>query len=347
MKIFTRLLLLVLIQLSFLHGFSQGQYCFVSPTSSKAGTVWATSTVTNTTTNGVATVTIRTTLAKSFVDNTYGTTAIGWPGNNHKFNHLVTSDMLQLALYDGSMKKMEFKMDYFSQSSAYSSGYGTTGVTSNDGEMLLGNASDIVSVKTSLSENFNSYGYKLTENSPATNASYAPNPTYPNWIYDVWYEVTIKKSAFTGTVKPVISGLHASPSKTGQDSEPLIPGGCTNSSTGVIGDFVFNDLNANGLQEAGEPGLSNVKVSITGPNNYSASTTTGTNGLYQFTGLAAGKYTVSFATPTGYNSSPAKVAGNDAIDSDPVNGSVTIDLAEGATNKNVDAGFYHRRRDIN
>jgi len=141
--------------------------------------------------------------------------------------------------------------------------------------------------------------------------------------------------------------LHASPSKTGQDSEPLIPGGCTNSSTGVIGDFVFNDLNANGLQEAGEPGLSNVKVSITGPNNYSASTTTGTNGLYQFTGLAAGKYTVSFATPTGYNSSPAKVAGNDAIDSDPVNGSVTIDLAEGATNKNVDAGFYHRRRDIN
>lgn len=107
-------------QLAFLRGFSQSStnYCFASPTSAKAGTVFAKTTVTYNTDN---TVTIRSTLAKTFVDNTYGSGAVGWPANNHKFNHLVTSDMLQLALYDGSMKKMEFKMDYFSQSSAYPS----------------------------------------------------------------------------------------------------------------------------------------------------------------------------------------------------------------------------------
>ena len=36
----------------------------------------------------------------------------------------------------------------------------------------------------------------LTTNSPATDANYTPNPTYPNWIYDVWYEVTVDLDAF-------------------------------------------------------------------------------------------------------------------------------------------------------
>lgn len=43
---------------------------------------------------------------------------------------------------------------------------------------MTGNASDVISVKTSLTENFNTYGYKLTENSPSTNSSYSPNPAY-------------------------------------------------------------------------------------------------------------------------------------------------------------------------
>ncbi|MCW3107978.1 MAG: conserved repeat domain protein [Segetibacter sp.] len=340
MKVCTRLLFLVLMQLAFLRGFTQSStnYCFASPESSKAGTVFAKTTVTYNSNN---TVTIRTTLAKTFVDNTYGTGVVGWPGNNHKFNHLVTSDMLQLALYDGSMKKMEFKMDYFSESSAYPSGYGTTGVTSNDGEMMTGNVSDIISVKTSLTENFNTYGYKLTENSPSTNSSYSPNSSYPNWIYDVWYEVTIKRSAFiSGTVKPVISGLHASPSKTGKDSEPLVPVPCTNTDNGVIGDFVWNDANKNGVQDSNEPGLANVTVTITGTGGFLKSTTTNASGFYQFTGLAAGTYTVKFTTPSSYTPSPANQGGNDEKDSDALSGSVSVTLNAGQTNNSIDAGFY-------
>src|SRR6185436_3811032 len=70
------------------------------------------------------TVTIRTTFAKTFVDNTYGTGAIGWPGG-HSFSNLTGSDKLQLALYDGSnTKKLEFAMDYIS-AKGVPSGYGS------------------------------------------------------------------------------------------------------------------------------------------------------------------------------------------------------------------------------
>src|ERR1043166_48778 len=178
-----------------------------------------------TVTDNGSTVTIRTTFAKTFVDNTYGTNAIGWP-NGHKFSDLTGSDQLTLALYDNdNVKKMEFRIDYLSSSSAAPSGYKSLGVTGGDGKMLLGNASDVTNAVTSLDYNFNTLGYVLTSNSPATNSSYAPNPTYPNWIYDVWYEVTVNKSAFgaAGFGYPQIVSIHASPSKTGNNTECVHP----------------------------------------------------------------------------------------------------------------------------
>ncbi|GIV33142.1 MAG: hypothetical protein KatS3mg031_0677 [Chitinophagales bacterium] len=174
------------------------------------------------------TVTIRTTLAKTFVDNTYGTNTIGWSGN-HFFHHLVSSDKLQLALYDANgSKKLEFKMDYISASSSAPSGYKSLGVWGGDGGIIYGNASAVKSVTTSLSENFNTYGYVLTTNSPVTNSYYDPDPAYPNWIFDVWYEVTVDLHAFgpAGFGYPQISEIHASPSKTGNNSEIVVPGNC-------------------------------------------------------------------------------------------------------------------------
>ncbi|GIV33138.1 MAG: hypothetical protein KatS3mg031_0673 [Chitinophagales bacterium] len=195
------------------------QLCFESPTNPSI--VHAVSSWTFDQT--MQTVTIRTTLAKTFVDNTYGTNTVGWPGN-HSFNNLVGSDDLRLALYDkNGTKKIEFTMDYMSASSLFPSGYGTLGVTGGDGSMHFGSASDVVHVKTSLSENFNTYGYILTVNSPATDANYTPNPSYPNWIFEVWYEVTVRLSVFgsSGFGYPMITGIHASPSKTGNNTEPV------------------------------------------------------------------------------------------------------------------------------
>jgi hypothetical protein len=172
-------------------------------------------------------ITIRTTLnAPRFVDNTYGTNAIGWP-SGHTFGNLTGSDKLQLALYDTSgVKKLEFAMDYISASATPGQGgYDTLGVTGGDGSMILGAASNIVDVDTSLAVNFRDpvMTPKLTVNSPATNASYAPPAApYTNWIFEVYYDVTFKTDLFGGpsgfgAVK--VAGVHASPSKTGSNTE--------------------------------------------------------------------------------------------------------------------------------
>ncbi len=199
--------------------------CFIGTNNPNQVSAQSTYTINQT----AGTVTIRTTLAKTFVDNTYGTNQIGWPGNNHSFSNLTGSDQLQLALYNGSNAKvLEFKMDYLSSSNAAPSGYKSLGVTGGDGQMIFGSSSNVLSVVTSLDRNFNQFGYVLTTNSPATNSSYAPNAQYPNWIFDVWYEVTVPLSVFGasgfGTVN--ITGVHASPSKTGNNTEPVTPTAC-------------------------------------------------------------------------------------------------------------------------
>ncbi len=56
--------------------------------------------------------------------------------------------------------------------------------------------------------------------------------------------------------------------------------------TASLGDFVWNDLNANGIQEAGEPGINGVTVELFNGSGVSqGTTTTAGGGLYSFTGL--------------------------------------------------------------
>jgi hypothetical protein len=107
---------------------------------------------------------------------------------------------------------------------------------------------------------------------------------------------------------------------------------------GTIGDFVWNDLDRDGQQDAGEPGLQAIiQLGSNSPVSTSAS------GGYLFGGLCAGTYTVCVQTPAGYQTSPAN-QGNDALDSDGApNGAgkscanVTLGLNE--TNLTIDFGF--------
>ncbi len=200
------------------------EICYVSPTKPQqvsAKQEWKI--------NPDQTVTIRTTFAKTFVDNTYGTNAIGWPGG-HSFGNLVGSDKLELSLLDANgVEKMYLVLDYIEKDQPTPSTFGTGGVTDGEGKVEEGNEADVVNVKTSLSENLNTLGCpSFTTNSPPTNANYTPSASCPNWIYDVWYEVTVKLSAFgaAGFGKPVIADVHASPSKTGSNTEEVVPGPC-------------------------------------------------------------------------------------------------------------------------
>jgi hypothetical protein len=255
-------------------------FCFQSQTNPNVG---AKITVTFNAAN--QTYTIRATLSKGFVDNTYGTNAIGWP-NGHKFGDLVGSDQLQLALSDASgVKRMEFKMDYISTTSTSPTGYRTLGVTGGDGKMLVGSAADVLNVETSLSKNFNTFGYVLTTNSPATDANYTPNPQFPNWIYDVWYEATVRASAFPGGLGSVaITGVHASPSKTGNNTEIVIPVPCP---CNIQVNGTVNNVNCKG----GNTG--SIVLTVTG--NTGNVTYQWSNGAttQNLTGLAAGTYTVT------------------------------------------------------
>ncbi|WP_159447552.1 SdrD B-like domain-containing protein [Maribacter arcticus] len=114
-------------------------------------------------------------------------------------------------------------------------------------------------------------------------------------------------------------------------------------SAASLGSFVWNDLDANGVQDAGEPGIPGALVTLLdGAGNPTGLTdTTGPNGEYLFSGLAPGEYIVRFGTPTDFNFSPANQGGNDAADSDAVGGETSvITLTSGENDLTNDAGFY-------
>ncbi|MFZ4058874.1 MAG: SdrD B-like domain-containing protein, partial [Ferruginibacter sp.] len=124
----------------------------------------------------------------------------------------------------------------------------------------------------------------------------------------------------------------------------IIPNPNVRDGKGSIGDVVWNDINGNNLQDAGEPGIPNVTVTLYAANGTTVIATTTTDGLggYLFTNLDAGTYVVGFSNlPSGYVFVTANSGSNDAIDSD-TNATTgltgTILLAAGEVNTTIDAG---------
>ncbi len=110
-----------------------------------------------------------------------------------------------------------------------------------------------------------------------------------------------------------------------------------------IGDRTWNDLDGNGVQDAGEPGRAGVTVTLLdGDGATVATTTTDAGGAYSFDGLAAGNYEVQFGTVAGsvitIPDATSDGADSDAAVSDGRTG--TFAVAAGATVTNVDAGYY-------
>jgi len=131
---------------------------------------------------------------------------------------------------------------------------------------------------------------------------------------------------------------------------------------GAIGDFVWNDVNDNGIQDAGEPGINGVTVqllqggtsiatTVTGPapNGYPFSppgisvSWPGGSGYYQFSGLCKGTYTVAIDTSqtalSGFVASPVNNTPNPAIDSN-LNPSNVALAADTSVDDTIDFGFY-------
>jgi len=161
------------------------------------------------------------------IDNSYGANAIGWgkhvapSGKDHKFRSLKGSDRAQFTITDGAENVVfDFTMDYISDSDSAPSGFASLGATGGDGKVYVGSAASLLACGTSLDYNFNTLGYVLTEDSPATDEDYTENPDFPGWVFEVTYEFRIDGSLFAdngfgGFTIPIV---HNSPNKVAKNA---------------------------------------------------------------------------------------------------------------------------------
>jgi hypothetical protein len=122
----------------------------------------------------------------------------------------------------------------------------------------------------------------------------------------------------------------------------------------TVGDFVWNDTNGNGVQDAGEPGIKGVTVTLTGTTGAGASVTdhatTDGAGHYLFT-EAPGTYTITVdagnfsgsGALAGYAATPALQGSDRATDSNPSPSATSpATLPSGSGDLTVDFGYYKR-----
>lgn len=111
--------------------------------------------------------------------------------------------------------------------------------------------------------------------------------------------------------------------------------------TAILGDYLWSDADADGVQDLGEIGLSGVPLRLLDSSgSVVATTTTAADGTYLFTGVSPGEYRVQV--------DPAALSGGGALDGySPTSGpqsegattSAPVTLAGGATVLSVDFGF--------
>jgi len=187
------------------------------------------------------------TLPKTLVDNSYGTTAIGWgaaapSGKNHSFQSLVGSDDGRFAfefVLSGTSGTTLFDvtMDYLHGLGSHKEDPPYVGglTTGGEFEVTVGDAADIVASSTSLAYNWDTFVdpndpndpdrafFGKDSDSPAADPDYG-NPTLPGWLYEVTYEFQIDGDVFSGVSIDLndpaflnIPLIHASPNKIGKN----------------------------------------------------------------------------------------------------------------------------------
>jgi len=111
-----------------------------------------------------------------------------------------------------------------------------------------------------------------------------------------------------------------------------------------IGDYVWNDLDKDGIQDANEPGIPGVSVDLRLGTFFVLETVvTDANGFFKFECVKQGVYSLRFYNiPSGFQFSPMDAGSDDTIDSDAnANGETAlISLAHGVDFMDLDAGIH-------
>ena len=158
----------------------------------------------------------------------------------------------------------------------------------------------------------------------------------------------------------------------GTEPDLLIDGDGTNGNltadcgfypTVTLGDTIWEDKNADGLQDAGESGLAGAVVALVAADGISSvydatgklvnSVTTGTDGKYQFTHLMPGTYSIQVKPSLGYQPSPGGADPDTNASNSDSNCKVvdknfqtlafkimSLDGKSGLVNNTIDCGFY-------
>ncbi|MEZ4990989.1 MAG: SdrD B-like domain-containing protein, partial [Saprospiraceae bacterium] len=112
-----------------------------------------------------------------------------------------------------------------------------------------------------------------------------------------------------------------------------------------IGNFVWEDLDGDGIQDGGEPGVGSVTVNLKNAGGtVIATTTTAGDGSYSFNDLEPGTYSVQFVLPANIVFTTLNAGSDDALDSDadPANSGMTatVTLESGENYEDLDAGLH-------
>ncbi|WP_375448641.1 SdrD B-like domain-containing protein, partial [uncultured Fibrella sp.] len=182
--------------------------------------------------------------------------------------------------------------------------------------------------------------YSFTGLTPGTSNTYSVGFTTPTG-FTATNPLSGTNTALDSDINPV-TGRSQNLTLSSGESNTTIDGGFIQQTAG-LGDYVFEDKNANGIQDAGDVPIPGVLVTLYTNSSAIATATTDANGLYSFTGLTPGTpYVVGFGQPAGYVPTAANTGSNDAIDSDAGVGGLTgvYSLTANEFNPTVDAGFF-------
>ena len=170
-----------------------------------------------------------------------------------------------------------------------------------------------------------------------------------DYIYG--YSLAANDATADGTYWTEVANTAYFPTNTSPDASfgglDLISGGMMffESDLNVtLGDYVWDDWNGDGIQDAGEPGISNVLVEVySAASNLAAVTRTDGNGAWFAQGIGPGQFFVEFTLPTGYQFTIQSAGSDPAVDSDADAGTGRTELIAiggGQTNRTIDAGMH-------
>lgn len=205
-------------------------------------------------------------------------------------------------------------------------------------------------------ELYDSTGTTLLQTATTTNQYIYPGYyTFPDvaagtyvvkFIPPAGYTLTTQNLTFNGSTPDPATGFTNTFTIGPSASNLYINAGLLVANQGEIGDFVWNDLNANGIHDPGEPGVNGVVVELydSTKTNLLATTLTANNnanqpGYYNFKNLVTGTYYVKFIAPIGYTLTIQNLIPNGSTP-DPATGFTNaIALATNEVITTIDAGL--------